>query len=244
MRGAVLGAVLCASYKAIDEFCLSLLWLERGLARATQYGYAVDLRVFARWLIQDAHKMLLNVSRDDIHRYLAQSQVKPATQRRRMAVLRSFYAWSLREGRIAEDPCLLMLRPKITRRRPLPLSVQQVDALLCAPRVDQPLGLRDRALLELLYGSGMRVSEATGLSVFGLDFERRGIQIMGKGSVERIVLFGEEAAFWLDRYLRTARPAIAMRRADRRLFITRCGDGITRQFVWCGGVRISVFKAG
>lgn len=232
-RGVILGPVLRASYEVIEEFCVSLLWLERGLARTTQYGYAVDLRLFARWLEHDSHKMLFDVSREDIQLYLAASEVMPTTQRRRMAALRGFYAWALRERRMDEDPCLLMLRPRISPRRPHPLSVRQVDALMSAPQVDHPRGLRDRALLELLYGSGMRVSEAIGLSALGLDFQRRAIRIMGKGSVERIALFGEEAAFWLERYLRTARPVLAMHRADRQLFVTRCGDGITRQFVWC-----------
>ncbi|TAL52751.1 tyrosine recombinase [Pandoraea sp.] len=231
LRGTVIGPLLHASYEAIEEFCLSSLWLERGLARMTQYGYAGDLRLFAKWLEHDSCKMLFDVSREDIHRYVVESNVMPTTQRRRMAALRGFYGWSLRERRIDEDPCLLMLHPKIPPRRPFPLSVKQVDALLSAPQVDHPRGLRDRALLELLYGSGMRVSEAVGLSALGLDFKQRAIRIIGKGSVERIALFGEEAAFWLERYLRTARPALAMYRADRRLFITRRGDGITSRMV-------------
>lgn len=233
LRGTVIGPLLHASYEAIEEFCLSSLWLERGLARTTQYGYAVDLRTFARSLVHPIGKTVYEARHEDIRDYLAASECQANTLRRRMAALRGFYAWALREQRIFQDPCLHLLRPRARPRRPFPLSAQQVEALLAAPKVDHPIGLRDRAMLELLYSSGLRVSEAVGLRTLALDFKQRSIRILGKGSVERITLFGEEAAFWVDRYLRVARPSLAAQRPFSRLFVTRFGDGITRQMVWC-----------
>ncbi|MEX3956849.1 site-specific tyrosine recombinase XerD [Trinickia sp. EG282A] len=221
-----------ANTQSIDAFC-DALWLEHGLARNSLDAYRRDLRLFAVWLARE-HSVPLDAAGElHVNGYLAaRSDGKATSANRRLSVFRRYFAWAIREHRTAADPTLKIRSAKQPLRFPSTLSEQQVEALLAAPDVDTALGLRDRTMLELMYASGLRVSELVGLKTVEVGLNEGVVRVMGKGSKERLVPFGEEAHGWLARYLREARPALLGARAADALFVTGRGEGMTRQQFW------------
>ncbi len=215
----------------IAEF-IDHLWLQDGLAKNTLDAYRSDLLLFAQWL-QSSQRTLLNVSSADFGQYLASlSQSRRATtQRRMLAALRRFYRWLLAENRISSDPTLQSDAPITPQRFPKTLSEQQVESLLAAPDIESPQGLRDRAMLETLYASGLRVSELVSLKILQLDLASGLMRITGKGSKERLVPLGEWAIECLRRYMAQARPVL-QKKPDDAVFLSRFGTAMTRQMFW------------
>ncbi len=226
-------AVQAADQAAIDEFC-DTLWLEDGLAKNSLDAYRRDMALFAGWLGAMRGKQLYAVQADDINAYFAarHADSKATSANRRLAVLKRFYQLALRQNRINVDPCLKMKSAKQPPRYPKTLSEAQVDALLAAPDVNTPLGLRDRTMLELMYASGLRVSELVLLKTIELGMNEGVLRVTGKGSKTRLVPFGEEARAWIERYLKEGRPAILRGQADDALFVTARGGAMTRQMFW------------
>lgn len=221
------------SVTLIDEFC-DTLWLEDGLAKNTLDSYRRDLRLFAEWLEKSHGGRLITASGLDLSAYFAARHAasKATSANRRLTVLRRFYHWLLRNGRVTTDPCLKMKSARQPARHPKTLSEAQVEALLAAPNADTPLGLRDRTMLELMYASGLRVSELVLLKSLELSLNDGVLRVSGKGGKTRLVPFGHEARVWLNRYLKEGRPAILNRQSSDALFVTARGDGMTRQMFW------------
>ncbi|MGN6083808.1 site-specific tyrosine recombinase XerD [Trinickia sp.] len=227
-----LQALQAANVRSIDAFG-DALWLEHGLARNTLDAYGRDLRLFADWLARTQGVGIDAASEAHINGYLAaRSDGKPTSANRRLSVFRRYYAWALREHRIAADPTMRIRSAKQAPRFPSTLTEAQVEALLAAPDVETALGLRDRTMLELMYASGLRVSELVALKTVEVGLNEGVVRVMGKGSKERLVPFGEEAHGWIARYLREARPALMGARAADALFVTGRGEGMTRQQFW------------
>jgi integrase/recombinase XerD len=226
-------AVSVANQALIDEFC-DTLWLEDGLAKNSLDAYRRDLRLFALWLQQEGIKDLLVASADDLNGYFyaRHEETKATSANRRLAALKRFYQLALRQNKISADPCLRMKSAKQAQRFPKTLTEAQVEALLHAPDVDSPLGLRDRTMLELMYASGLRVSELVLLKSLEVGMNEGVLRITGKGDKTRLVPFGEEARAWIERYLREARPAILGGQISDALFVTARGGAMTRQMFW------------
>ena len=222
-----------ASDDAIDAF-VDALWLEDGLARLTLQAYRRDLRLFAGWLAADAGRTLDDVGEVDLLGYIASrhAATRATTANRRLTVFRRYYHWALREGRVATDPTLRLGSARMPMRVPHTLSEAQVEALLAAPDTSRPLGLRDRAMLELMYAAGLRVSELVAIASVRVGLAEGVLRVVGKGDKERLVPFGDEAGHWLGRYLTEARAAILGRRSSDALFITARGGPMTRQMFW------------
>ncbi|QIL81291.1 site-specific tyrosine recombinase XerD [Diaphorobacter sp. HDW4A] len=219
---------------AIDEF-MDALWLEDGLARNTLDAYRRDLTKFADWLITQEPSIELNQTEEaHLQGYFAarHAETRATSANRRLTVLRRYFHWALREKRITIDPTVRMQAAKQALRVPKTLSQQQVEALLRAPDVDSMLGLRDRTMLELMYASGLRVSELVTLKTFHLGLREGVLRIMGKGGKERLVPFGEEAMRWLERYLAESRGVILGGQQTDDLFVTQRGSGMTRVMFW------------
>jgi integrase/recombinase XerD len=221
----------------LDEFT-DALWLADGLAKNTLAAYRSDLALFAAWLAGQGHE-LPDASEADINGYLAHlhrrpEPFKPSSQRRLHSALRRFYGWLLDQGRIRVDPLLNIERPMRAERFPKTLSEKNVEDLLAAPDVDTPLGLRDRAMLELLYATGLRVSELVDLKLFELSLADQVLRAIGKGNKQRLVPLGEVAADWLQRYLAQARPKILKGRSSDHVFVTarNVGKSMSRQMAW------------
>jgi integrase/recombinase XerD len=219
----------------LDEF-VDALWLADGLAKNTLAAYRSDLALFAGWLAARG-KCLADAAEIDINDYLAHlherpGRIKPTSQRRLHTALKRLYRWLIERGRIQADPLLNIERPLRAERFPRTLSEAQVEALLDAPATDTPLGLRDRALLELLYATGLRVSELVGVKLFELSLQDGVVRTLGKGAKERLVPLGEVAAEWLQRYLAAARGEILKGRTCDEVFVTGRGAGMTRQMAW------------
>ena len=196
-----LQALQAANVRSIDAFG-DALWLEHGLARNTLDAYGRDLRLFADWLARTQGVGIDAASEAHINGYLAaRSDGKPTSANRRLSVFRRYYAWALREHRIAADPTMRIRSAKQAPRFPSTLTEAQVEALLAAPDVETALGLRDRTMLELMYASGLRVSELVALKTVEVGLNEGVVRVMGKGSKERLVPFGEEAHGWIARYL-------------------------------------------
>ena len=197
------------SERHIDRF-LDTLWMERGVSDNTLASYRNDLRIFSAWC--DNHeKSLLEVTAGDVRHYLAgMTRYSIRTLNRRLSSLRGFYAWQLREHAITEDPCANVESPRLGRPLPKTLTESEVEALLAAPAIDTAMGLRDRTMIEILYATGLRVSELTGLTMGQVNTRQGVIRVMGKGSKERLVPLGDEAmirqTFWhlIRRYARLA----------------------------------------
>ncbi|WP_341647505.1 site-specific tyrosine recombinase XerD [Thauera humireducens] len=216
----------------LDRF-IDSLWLEHGLARNTLAGYRSDLALFAAWL--NARGTALPAARGaDLAAYLAEFSLraKPASQRRLLAAWRRYYRHLIANREIADDPTLMLDPPMPGQRFPKTLSEAQVEALLAAPDIDTPQGLRDRCMLEVLYAAGLRVTELIGLKLFAVSLDQGVIRVMGKGSKERLVPLGEVAADWIVRYVREGRPALLAGRQCDEVFVTRLGAGMTRQMFW------------
>ncbi|MBP9712786.1 MAG: site-specific tyrosine recombinase XerD [Sterolibacterium sp.] len=228
----------------IDQFA-DTLWLEDGLTKNTLAAYRSDLRLFAGWLATHRHSLVTvdeTMIRDylaDLHQRAPGQPPKPASQRRLQATLRRFYRFLRRQGQLEHDPLLNIEQPQLPLRFPKTLSEAEVEALLAAPDPDTPLGLRDRAMLELLYASGLRVSELISIRQFELSLDEGVVRVQGKGDKTRLVPLGEVAADWLARYLREARPQLLGTRVCDEVFITARrqlkagGSGsMTRQMFW------------
>ncbi|MFC0254422.1 site-specific tyrosine recombinase XerD [Massilia consociata] len=219
----------------IDEFC-DTLWLEQGLAKNSLDAYRRDLRLFARWLeVKKPERAgLLAVQPEDIAAYFAErhADTRPSSANRRLSVLKRFYGLALRRNQIDADPCQKMASAKQPTRFVHTLSEAQVEALLAAPDVATPLGLRERTMLELMYASGLRVSELVALKLVEVSLNDGVLRITGKGSKTRLVPFGEQARIWLGRYLEDARGIILNGQVDDALFVTGRGGPMTRQMFW------------
>lgn len=219
----------------LDRFC-DALWLEQGLARNTLSSYRGDLVQFAAWLSEHGKKSLIESDRADIQSYLAvrilHDHAKPRTTARLLSSMKRFYQYALREGKIQIDPTLQIAAPKLSRLLPKSLSEADVEALLNAPDVEAPLGLRDRAMLETLYASGLRVSELIGLKVVQVSLDMAVVKTLGKGAKERLVPIGEQALDWLTRYLREARPSLLSGKSSDAMFVTARACAMSRQAFW------------
>ncbi|WP_323121068.1 site-specific tyrosine recombinase XerD [Burkholderia alba] len=221
-----------ASRASIDVFC-DALWLEHGLSRNTLDAYRRDLQLFSHWLAAIHRTSLDHATESMVTGYIAaRSDGKATSSNRRLSVFRRYYGWAVREHRAAADPTLRIVSAKQPARFPSTLSEAQVEALLGAPDIETPLGLRDRTMLELMYASGLRVSELVTLKTVEVGLNDGVVRVMGKGSKERLVPFGEVAHGWIERYLRDARPPLLGARAADALFVTARGDGMTRQQFW------------
>jgi integrase/recombinase XerD len=217
----------------IDEFS-DVLWLEDGLSKNTLEAYKRDLLLFAEWLQRDRTKNLLETIEADIHAYFAfkHEHSKATSSNRRLAVLRRFYQFALRTNRIHADPCVRLKSARQPARFPKTLSEQNVEALLAAPDIHTPLGLRDRTMLELMYASGLRVSELVLLKSVEVGMNEGVLRVTGKGDKTRLVPFGEEARVWIERYLKEARVLILNGKIHDALFVTALGGPMTRQMFW------------
>ncbi len=219
----------------IDTFC-DALWLEQGLAKNSIDAYRRDLQLFARWLevTRPDRAGLLEVQGHDLEAYFfaRHEETKPSSANRRLSVLKRFYQLALRNRQISVDPCLKLPSAKQPQRFVHTLSEAQVEALLAAPDVNTPLGLRERTMLELMYASGLRVSELVSLKMIELSLNDGVLRITGKGSKTRLVPFGGEARDWIERYLRDARGVILDGQVDDALFVTARGGPMTRQMFW------------
>ncbi len=224
---------LLSSAQIIDRFC-DALWLEDGLAKLTLEAYRRDLNLAAQWLATERGRSLVQATELDLREYaLARHAGSKATStNRRLSVFKRFYRWALREHRVSQDPTLKLQAAKQPLRVPKTLSEAQVEALLAAPDIDTPLGLRDRAMLELMYASGLRVSELVGLKTVHLSLTEGALRVTGKGLKERLVPFGEEARAWLVRYAQEGRPAILQNHSSDALFVTVQGAAMSRQMFW------------
>ena len=221
-----------ASSMGIDTFC-DAIWLEHGLSRNTLEAYRRDLRLLAQWLATQRSLALDAVDEAALMAYFAVRRAdKATTSNRRLSVLRRYFSWALREHRLAVDPTLKIRAARQPVRFPSTLSESQVEALLNAPNVEVALGLRDRTMLELMYASGLRVSELVTLKTVEVGLNDGVVRVMGKGSKERLIPFGAEAHSWLTRYLREARPELLGARSADALFVTTRGEGMTRQAFW------------
>jgi integrase/recombinase XerD len=216
----------------LDTF-IDHLWLEDGLSKNTLESYRLDLTSFALWLTQQS-KSLLTAGQADIQQYLAVKfpQSKPRSIGRLIASLRRFYRYCLRDNKISQDPTIQIQSPKLPRSLPKSLNEDEVTGLLNAPNVTETAGLRDRAMLELLYACGLRVSELVSVKVTEVSLSDGVVRITGKGSKTRLVPMGEEAVDWISRYLSNARPDILQKRLCDALFVTNRGDAMTRQAFW------------
>jgi len=221
------------SREAIDEFCDSL-WLEDGLSKNTLEAYRRDMTLYAHWLYQERAKALYDTQAEDLNAYFAarHDETKPSSSNRRLAVLKRFFQLALRQHHVAADPCLKLRSARQPQRLPKTMSEGQVEALLAAPDVSTPLGLRDRAMIELMYASGLRVSELVTLKSIEVGMNEGVLRVTGKGSKTRLVPFGEEAGAWMARYLADARSQILQGQIDDALFVTARGGPMTRQMFW------------
>ncbi len=218
----------------LDEFC-DALWLEDGLSRLSLDSYRRDLRIFSEWLGKSRNKSLLEAEHSDLLAYLAkrfQNNIKPRSAARLLSSLKRFYRYLHREGRVRTDPSLEIEAPKLPRALPGVLTEDDVQALIMAPDINTARGVRDRAMLETLYASGLRVSELVSLSMAQLNQNAGVLRVLGKGAKERLVPVGEEALDWIHRFLSQARPALLGARSCDALFVTARARAMTRQAFW------------
>ena len=226
-------ALPAASQALIKRF-IDALWLEDGLARLTLDAYRRDLTLYAHWLADSSGRAIATSNEVDLLGYIAHRHAgsRATTTNRRLTVFKRFFRWALRERLVAEDATLRLGSARQPLRVPKVLSEAQVEALLAAPDVATPLGLRDRAMLELLYASGLRVSELVGLATVRVGLTEGVLRVVGKGSKERLVPFGAEAQDWITRYLAEVRVAILAGQRSDALFVTARGGAMTRQMFW------------
>jgi integrase/recombinase XerD len=220
--------------REIDDF-VDALWLEDGLSKNTLAAYRRDLSLFSQWLRVQRDKPLAAALESDLQAYMGarlSDKGKATSANRRLTVFKRYYRWALREQRISADPSLRLAPARQMPRAIKTLSEKQVDDLLAAPDIEAPLGLRDRAMLELMYASGLRVSELVGLRVFDMSLNDGVLRVLGKGSKERLVPFGGEARRWIERYLSDSRPLILDGQQTPDLFVTARGAGMSRVMFW------------
>ena len=225
---------LPASEQNLIEQFADAVWIEQGLSANTLAAYRNDLAGFALWLNQYCN--LLAAKREQVQDYLAwrfERNMKKRSSARALSSLRRFYGWLLRERRVAENPVDLIDAPKPDKPLPKTLSEQQVEDLLNAPDLSTDLGQRDRAMLELLYATGLRVTELVTLQLPQMSLNPGVVRVMGKGGKERLVPMGDEAADWIQKYLKNARASLMRQHTPRNdVFVTARGTGMTRQAFW------------
>ncbi|HWH84534.1 MAG TPA: site-specific tyrosine recombinase XerD [Burkholderiaceae bacterium] len=221
------------SAASIDRF-IDALWIEDGLSANTLAAYRRDLELYAGWLAAEHARALDTSGEADLLGYgvARHAGSKASSSNRRLTVFKRYFRWALREHLTHADPTLKLVSAKQPLRVPKTLSEAQVEALLGAPDVETPLGLRDRTMLELMYASGLRVSELVELKSVHLSVSESALRVTGKGAKERLLPFGEEAHAWLRRYLAEARGAILKKRTSDALFVTTRGGAMTRQMFW------------
>ena len=226
-------APAAAELDEIDRFCDGL-WLEDGLSRATLASYRSDLKHLAGWLAEHSSERLLEASEATLIGFVAElsRSTRASSQARYLSTLRRFYRWQIGRGRLRHDPTQQLSNPARASRLPKTLSEAQVEALLAAPDPDTPLGLRDRAMLETIYATGLRVSELVNLKLFEISLNDGVVRVTGKGNKDRLTPLGELAVEWITRYLNEARPEILAGRQDDALFVTGRGHAMTRQAFW------------
>jgi integrase/recombinase XerD len=225
-----------ASQAAIDGF-IDTLWVQEGLSKNTQTAYRRDLELLSAWLA-DQNRSINAAREQDLQAYFAvrHSETKATTANRRLTVFKRYFRWALREGALAADPTLKLQSAKQALRVPKTLTEAQVEALLHAPDTANDLGVRDRTMLELMYASGLRVSELVGLKVFQVSLNDHVLKVMGKGSKERLTPFGEVAGGWLRQYLAGPRNALLAGKQTDDLFVTvrgiHAGSAMSRVMFW------------
>ena len=228
-RGRVrAGALSETDARDVDAFC-DALWLEDGLAKNTLESYRRDLTQLAAFL---KGRGLAQAREADLYAFLGARRGKATSAARMLSSLKRFYRHALRERRIGADPTLRLDPPKRVPRFPKTLSEADVEALLAAPDAGTARGLRDRAMLEVLYASGLRVSELVALKTFEANLDAGVVRVLGKGAKERLVPLGEEAVAWVQKYLAESRPTLLKKRSSNALFVTDRGAGMTRQAFW------------
>ena len=217
----------------IEEF-IHTLWLEEGLSDNTLTAYRRDLQAYAQWLETQGIADLSSVQSADVSAYLAArfASGKATSANRRLTVLRRFYRWLLRQHFRNDDPTVNLESARQPARFPKTLSEAQVEALLEAPNAEKPLGLRDRAMLEMLYATGLRVSELVNIQLFEMSWNDGVLRVLGKGQRERLVPFGQVAFEWVQRYYQQARPQLLKKQVSDALFVTARGSAMTRQMFW------------
>jgi integrase/recombinase XerD len=233
LRAQAQPPVAARDAESIARF-LEAIWAEAGLARATLDSYRRDLEGLARWLAPRG-TALADAARADLFAYLAargELGYSARSNARLLSALRAYFARAARQGTRADDPTALLEPPKLGRSLPKALAESEVEALLQAPDLGTPQGLRDRAMLEVMYASGLRVSELVGLPTPAVNLRQGVVRVLGKGSKERLVPLGEEAQHWLERYLAQARPALAGKRQLLPLFLSARGEAVGRQQFW------------
>ncbi len=229
--------VASASKDSVDPLItrfLDAVWMERGLSSNTLAAYRADLVALARWL-SARNVTLPKTGRADLMDFIAarvHGGARPRSTARQLSSFRRFFRYLMREGLIAEDPTAQIAMPKIGRSLPRSLSEAEVEALLAAPAVSEPLGHRDRCMLEVLYATGLRVSELVHLKLGQVNLNQGVIRVLGKGNRERLIPLGEEAVRWLNSFIEGARADILLDRSTDFLFPTRRGDRMTRQAFW------------
>ena len=227
------GTVTDPSVTAIDQF-LDAVWMERGLSPNTLSAYRADLTALDRWL-RTKGTTISQAKRQDLLGFIewrVQAGARPRSTARQLSSFRRFYRYMLRESQIKEDPTAQIAMPKIGRSLPKSLTEEEVDALLAAPETAEPLGYRDRTMLEVLYATGLRVSELVNLKVSQVNLNQGVLRIVGKGNRERLIPLGEEAVTWLMQFSQGARLEILLERQTDCFFPTRRGDCMTRQAFW------------
>ncbi|MBI3375019.1 MAG: site-specific tyrosine recombinase XerD [Betaproteobacteria bacterium] len=225
-----------ADASLLDSFC-DALWLEDGLSKNTLEAYRRDLAQFGDWLVRATAHTLAQATESDVHQFLSSRHrgshsPKASSDARLLSSLKRFYQYGMREKLVGQDPTLKLDPPKRAPRFPKTLSEADVEGLLAAPEIAAPRGLRDRAMLETLYASGLRVSELVRLRSFEINLDAGVVRILGKGSKERLVPLGEEAVDWVRRYAAEARPALLRGKTSDAMFVTGRGTGMTRQAFW------------
>jgi integrase/recombinase XerD len=231
--------------QALVAAFLERSWAEKGLSKATLASYGRDLDGLARWLAP-RRRGLLQARREDLFDYLSERATRQYAARsnaRLLSSLRAFYAQQARLGTIAVDPAALLDSPRLGRALPKALSESEVEALLHASDISTPEGLRDRAMVELMYAAGLRVSEMVDLPAASVNLRQGVLRVRGKGNKERLVPMGEEAQHWLERYLAQARPRLAGKAAREALFLSAAAEPLTRQHFW-GTVKKLAAAAG
>ena len=217
----------------IEQF-LDTLWLERNLSKNTMESYRLDLEAFLSWLNQH-NLVLLDVQSIDLQSFLAErleAGYKASSSARLLSVIRRLFQYFYRENLRTDDPSAVLSSPKLPQRLPKDLTEAQVESLLQSPNVDQPIELRDKAMLELLYATGLRVSELVGLTMSDVNLRQGVIRIIGKGNKERLVPLGEEAIYWIENYLQYSRPWLINEQSIDILFPSKRAQKMTRQTFW------------
>ncbi|UYA59001.1 site-specific tyrosine recombinase XerD [Pectobacterium colocasium] len=220
--------------QALIEQFLDALWLERNLAENTLASYRLDLRTLAEWLAHHDNA-LLQAQALDLQAFLADrvdGGYKATSSARLLSAMRRFFQYLYREKRRSDDPSAVLSSPKLPQRLPKDLSEAQVDALLNAPSIEQPLELRDKAMLEVLYATGLRVSELVGLTISDVSLRQGVVRVLGKGNKERLVPLGEEAVYWIEYYLEHGRPWLLNGQTLDVLFPSSRARQMTRQTFW------------